>query len=262
MVLKLLLLVCFACSAFGAQILIVTYEASGGYDQMQTHLEDAGHTVTQVSGVTDGSLSTALSGGGFDQVFLFDLTSGAFLDGSDLAALVDFWDAHRGLVVDTRSYGYHFQGDNASEVALLQNVAANFVLTGGGVWVGTDHDPDWTNNGNAFLNAIGVNPVTGLFSDPVNYADPASVLLAGVTPTELWGGGQSVGAAPIGIQPNGIEMFIHFGHTRTDGSVLPYISASFPLQGPPPSDVPEPSTMLLSGAALAALGLRARRQRR
>jgi hypothetical protein len=115
-------------------------------------------------------------------------------------------------------------------------------------------------NGNPFLTAIGVNTVTGLFSDAVNYADPSSVLLAGVTPANLWGGGQSVGQAPIGIQPNGIEMFIHFGHIRADTSILPYISASFPLSGPQPNGViPEPGTAFLAFAGVAGLVIWRRR---
>ena len=79
------------------------------------------------------------------------------------------------------------------------------------------------------------------------------------TPTELWGGGQTVGSAPIGIQPNGTEMFIHFGNQ--DNNILPYISASFDLQGvepPPPTSVPEPSTLALMGLVL--LGMASRRK--
>lgn len=165
-----------------------------------------------------------------------------------------------GLVVDTRSYGYHFQPNDPSEVALLQNIAENLDLSGGGLWIGTDHDPDWTRNGNPVLSALGINPVTGSFSDPVNFADPTSVLLDGVTSTDLWGGGASVGQAPIGVQPNGVEMFIHYGHERDDGSILPYISASFDLEGPDPQPVPEPSVIALLGLGLIAIGFGRRRK--
>lgn len=232
------------------------------YDQMAATLTGAGHTVTIVDARVAGNVAAALGGASYDQVFLWDLTATSYLSAGDVSALSSFWNSNRGLVVDTRSYGYHFQGANASEVALLQNVASQLALSGGGVWVGTDHHPDWTNNGNLFLSAIGVNPVTGVFSDPVNFADPSSVLLAGVTPTDLWAAGQSVGQAPIGVQPNGTEMFIHFGHTRTDGSILPYISASFPLEGVDPNPVPEPSSLALLAIAAAGALMARRRPRR
>lgn len=260
---KLLLSSVLAFASIGAQaaeILITQFDSSPGYNNISNALNSLGHSVDIVDVRTGGTLASTLAGKSYDQVFLFDLTSTQYLNGTDTQALGSFWNAHRGLVVDTRSYGYHFQGTDPSEVALIQNVSDNFLLTGGGVWVGTDHDPSWTRNANPFLAEIGVDLVTGSFSNPVNFADPTSVLLSGVTPTDLWGGGQSVGQAPIGIQPNGIEMFIHFGHTRTDGSILPYISASFPLQGPPPVDpppepIPAPMPLLLIGIGFLAMRL-------
>lgn len=254
--------------ADAANILITQFDfqlsgSTNVYQQMAANLTAAGHTVDVVDTRTGGTLATTLGTKTYDQVFLWDLTGSRYLNASDVSALATFWNK-RGLVVDTRSYGYFFQGSNASEVALLRNVAENLDDAGGGVWVGTDHDPAWTNNGNPFLAAIGINPITGSFGDPVNFADPTSVLLAGVTPTDLWAAGQTVGQAPIGVQPNGVEMFIHFGHTRTDGSILPYISASFPLTGvdpdpdPDPNPAPEPGILALLGIAGIAEALRRR----
>lgn len=251
-----------ALPAFAANILITEFDnGPTGYADVENSLVAGGHTVTRVDATVGGAVAAALSGGTFSQVFLFDLTAALYLNAADLTALSSFWNDHKGLVIDTRSYGNYYQGANTSEVALIQNVATNLTLSGGGVWVGTDHDPAWTNNGNAFLNAIGVNPVTGVYSDPVNYADPSSVLLSGVTPTDLWGGGQSIGRAPLGLQPNGITMYLHFGHVSPNGDILPYISASFPLAGPPPIDqVPEPGSLALMGVAVAAAAIWRKRQ--
>lgn len=246
-------------------LLNLTFSSTGGgtdvYAQMEANLEAAGHTVDIVDAKMAGNVAAALGATTYDQVFLFDLASILYLGAPDVIALSNFWSTDMGLVVDTRSYGYFYQGNDASEVALLQNVAANLELSGGGLWIGSDHNPTWTNNANAVLSAIGVNTITGSFSDPVNFADPTSVLLSGVTPTDLWALGQSVGQAPVGIQPNGIDMFIHFGHTRADGSILPYISASFDLQGPDPQPpVPEPGSLVILGLGLCGLMFTRRRK--
>lgn len=271
-----LVLASFASKASADSILITQFNfgsdpSTAQYNLMRTNLVNAGHTVDLINMSTSGTLASTLSGSTYDQVFLWDVTSTAYLNGDDVAALAGFFTTHNSLVVDTRSYGYYFQGNNASEVALLQNISNEFANRGGGVWVGTDHAPDWTRNGNPFLSAIGVDPITGIYSDPVNNYDPDSVLLAGVTTTDLWAGGASVGRAPLGLMDNGIDMRFHFGHSSPQSGAIAYITASFgdyiaPDEdegdhggGDDPTAVPEPATMMLLGSGLLVGALRKRK---
>ncbi len=262
---KFLVLIALCFGAVGqlmaANILVVgvtrvnTTDMTTGVNHIGDSLTAGGHSVTRLTltGTTTGQIATALAGSSFDQVFFLDVGDYSVLGAADTTAIANFWATHKGLVVDGRSYGTLFQGAEPSEQALIRNVATAFTRTGGGLWIGTDDAPTWAHNGNAILSAIGVNPVTGNYSLPVNSADPSSVLLQGVTPANLWAAAGTVGAAPLGAQPNGIQMFLHFGNDSA-GSLTPYISASFPLAGPPdPVGVPvnQPWALVLLALALA-----------
>jgi len=245
-------------SANAGTILLTKFEYSGGHSEMATNLQSMGHTVDIVDTNGAGLLALALSAKQYDQVYIWDVSTTSFFNQADLNAIGNFWNPSKGIVVDTRSYGYYFQPNNTSEKALLKNVATNLERSGGGLWIGSDHAPEWARNANSVLSHLGFSAIQGSYSNPVNYADPTSVLLNGVDPSQLWGGGNSVGKAPIGVQPNGVEMFIHFGNMN-GGNILPYISASFDLQGPTPS-VNAPGTVALFMLAGAALLMRQRRQ--
>ncbi|GHE78141.1 PEP-CTERM sorting domain-containing protein [Thalassotalea profundi] len=247
----------FAANSYAGKILLTQFNLTTGFQEMKTSLESAGHTVDIVDATISGNISNSLNTNVYDQVFLWDLTNQLYLTTSDISAISNFWSTDMGIAIDTRSYGYHFQGSNSSEVALIQNIAHNLELSGGGLWIGSDHAPGWSYNSNALLSALGFDLITGQYSAPVNYADPTSVLLNGVTPTSLWGGGESLGKAPIGLQSNGVEMFAHFGNTNGQ-STIPYISASFDLTGPEPTQsVTEPSTLAIF--AFGIMGLLSRR---
>jgi hypothetical protein len=254
--------------ASAASVLLTQFDfTEAGYPQIKAALEADGHTVTIVDARSAGAIATALSGGSYSQLYLYDLTSVRYINQDDIDAIDDFFSTRPSIVQDSRSYGYYFQGTNPSEVALIQNIAEEFEARGGGLWVGTDHDPDWTKNANPVLEALGFNTITGSFSDAVNSFDPASVLLDGVTAGDLWAAGASVGKVSLGIQPNGIDMRFHFGHSSPSQGAIPYISASFgkfvaPDEDRPPvtSPIPVPAAGLLLGTAV--IGLWAARRRR
>ncbi|WP_157973512.1 VPLPA-CTERM sorting domain-containing protein [Tropicimonas sp. IMCC34043] len=230
-----------------------------GYSDIKTALEAKGHTVDIVNGKTGGSIATALTSSSYDLLFFYDLTSTRYVNDADISAIGTFFSSHQNIVQDARSYGYNFQGSNASEVALIQNVAEQLDVHGGGLWVGTDHAPGWTQNANPVLTELGFNPISGMHSQAVNSYDPASVLLDGVVASELWAAGQSVGHVSLGIQPNGLDMRFHFGHSSPTSGAIPYISASFGNFVAPDENVdhtdPDPvSAVPLPAAAWLLLG--------
>ncbi|MES2627089.1 MAG: PEP-CTERM sorting domain-containing protein [Pseudomonadota bacterium] len=223
---------------------------------MKTNLENDGNTVTIVDARFGGALATALATGNYTSLFIWDLTSSSYLNQADRNAVQTFYGVHNSIVLDSRSYGYHYQPNNASEVALLRNVANAFDARNGGIWMGTDHDSEWTRNVNPILSQLGFDTITGNHSEAVNAFDPASILLTGVTVTDLWAQGQSVGNVSLGIQPNGVDMRFHFGHSSSGSGAIPYISANFgdyvaPDEDPDdhlppdPTGVPEPSSLAL-----------------
>ncbi|MPV85480.1 hypothetical protein [Ostreibacterium oceani] len=256
-----------------ADNILVVGNSTGQATTATTGIEAAlladGHTVTRINypAPSAGAVATALGANNYDQIYVFEYCSNCtHLDATDIAAIATFWQTKQALVVDTRAYTFYSLGPaatdplmNASETALVQNIASAMSTAGGGVYLGTDHATQWTGMTNAVLGAMGVDPVTGATSNPVNFADPSSVLLQNVTPDDLSLG--SIGEAPLGPQPNGIEMFIHFGHDDGAGNITPYISASFPLSGPVAaiSHVPvsSPWTLALALALLGWLGLSA-----
>ncbi len=268
---KRMIFVALICALGGtaqADNILLTQFHYSGYAKIKANLESNGHTVDIVDSTTGGSLATALGAETYDQVFLWDLTNASYLNGTDYAAMTSFYNAHQSIVVDSRSYVYNWTPDNVDEQRILTNVASEFASHGGGVWVGTDHHPDWTNNGNPFLTSNGFDPVTGSHDVSMNDYDPASVLLDGVNVASLTPSFISVGHVSQGIQPNTVDMRFHLGHSSAQYGAIPFISASFGTYIAPDEDpddhnpiVPVPGAFLLGSMGLGFSAYRLKRRK-
>ena len=207
--------VCTTDGALGS-ILVITY--NWGFPGI-THVEDAlveagDYTVIALYNPSAGVISSTLAADGYDQVWLWDATTTLGLtDAGDKAALVNWYDAHRGnIIIDARSYGAYYDYDD--DKLFIENEAYAFSLRGGGLWIGCDHDPapGWTKNANALLTAMGYATVTGIYDTGVAGGDTACELLTTPNsipdPTILYAL-STVGRAPSGCTPVGARPTVY-----------------------------------------------------
>lgn len=239
-ILSTLLAMLMLMSVSAERILVTKFNNGASYwaQAIPDHLQSLGYTVDVVNITAGGQLATALGTQNYSQVYLYDHLSTLYLNSTDTSALANFFNNHRSLVIDTRSYGFNVYPSDTNQKRFLQNIAAEFSTYGGGVWVGVDHATSWTNNGNAFLSAINVNPVTGSYSGAITQYNASSPLFTGVTPTSLWTG--SISNAPTGLQPNGLTL-----QSLAGSSTVVYVSGVF-------NPVPEVSTFV---SLFIALGM-------
>ncbi len=216
------------------------------YSNIESALENAGHSVDIVNLQTNDSVHNALNATQYDQFFLFDVTEYNLLSNNDLSSLTNLHNQHKSIVMDTQSYNYNAwnAANDASGKQMLVNIADQFSLFGGGVYLGTDHD-SWALNANAMLSSFGMGNITGNISGEITWFDAASPIFNGVDPIS-WQG-SSYGKALTGV---------HGGQSFTavaGSSSTAFISASFVDS----TSVPEPSTLAIF--ALGMIGLASRR---
>lgn len=194
-------------------VMVITYnygyETWPGTHNVEEALVEAGYMVNALYNPEDGVIASTLAANDYDQIYLFDFTEILGLtDAGDKASLATWYSNHRGnIVIDGRSYGIYFDYDKDKE--LIENIAHAFSFRGGGLWIGVDHkdDVDWTKNGNALLSEIGYETVTGIYYSVITGGDTACELLSNpnpIIPSTLWV--DSVGGAPTGIQPDGVNL--------------------------------------------------------
>ena len=183
------------------------YESATNTYNLEKVLKDLGYTVTALYRPADGEIASTLASGDYDQVYLWDITDRLGLTSDeDKNALATWYSSHRGnIVIDGRSYGLYYDIDKDKN--LIQNIAEAFVHRGGGLWIGTDHAPIWTYNGNALLTALGYGTISGVHYSQITDGDTGCELLTTpntITPTAMWVG--SVGRAPTGVQSDGVDL--------------------------------------------------------
>ena len=232
------------------ETLVITYDGGfgAGVNNVYNAVLGADPFAEHLYNPAPGAVATYLANEHVESIFIFDITTYSMMDSSDAAAVGAWYqEENRSAVIDGRSYGVFFNGGSGGdEDRYIQNTANWFLNNDGGLWIGTDHDPEWTFNGNQYLVAAGFNPIVGLESGPATGWN-ASPLFDGVNVPGLdWSGGNwSVGHTPVGLQPNGVTL----SNILYSGPGDPMISTYL---------VPAPG----AAGALALVGIAALRRRR
>ena len=197
-------------------VLVITYGVST-YSTM-TNLADTlinlGYNVTHLTDPANGSITSTMNSGTFEQVWFYDGEPQLSLNDTDAQTIADWYNntARGNIIVDARSYGAYY--NIAADAPLIENIAKAFGLRcENGLWIGTDHDNitstwGWTHNGNKLLSTIGYATVTGIQNSPVVAGNTSAELLS--TPNVVVPSTLHAHASP-GIAPNG---------TQYDGIVL------------------------------------------
>ncbi len=193
-----------------------------GFNFYQT-LVAAGARATYVNLDVNGKTLPYFQTNQFDQVWVFDLSSGTDSYPADWQAIADWYQSrpNAAIVCDGRTISSYWSGRWQGEgMRLTKNYYENMKLNGGGLLLGTDHN-DFHAGINSINAAIGLNPFVGNFSLSFIPIDVASPLMT--FPNNL--GAQlfddsSPGQTPFGLQPNGRILYSvawHSGNTNTPG---------------------------------------------
>jgi|GEM_PF-2267910 len=245
----------FGETAEASDVLMVNI--SGGYNGDASHIHDtlisAGATTTYVNLNTDGLAAAALAAGTFDQIWVFDLSTGADNYPTDYAAISDWYNSRPSseLICDSRMLSSYWSGRWATEgTDLTENYHYNMDIRGGGLLLGTDHDP-YQGGINEINIQIGINEFYGTFSlntIPVDIANPLMNTPSDMGPTLY--DDSSPGQTPYGLQPNGQILYTVAWHSNNpdtpgisstiEGAVGMHVSITSPADG----SVFEPSDMI------------------
>ena len=242
-------LLAVAGSALAGNTVVITYDGGFGasVNNVYNAVAVADPFATHLYNPAPGAVAAYMGSNTVDNLFIFDITASNMMGASDAAAVGAWYNSSKSAVIDGRSYGVYFNGGSGTdEDRYVQNTANWFLNNGGGLWVGTDHNPDWTYNGNQYLAAAGFQQIIDLETGPATGFN-ASPLFDGVNVAGLdWSGsGWSVGHTPVGLQPNGVSLSNILYSGPSDPMISTYL-------------VPAPG----AAGALALVGIAALRRRR
>jgi hypothetical protein len=206
---------------------VLFVNVDGGYDgdavNIHTTLINSGAIADYVHLASDGQAASLIESHSYDQIWVFDLSTGSDSYPSDWAAIAEWFntDPTRPIICDGRMISSYWSGRWTDEgQRLTANYYYNMKTRGGGLLLGTDHSPYQTGI-NALNGLLGLNPFVGDFYLNFIPVDTANPLMT--NPNDM--GSQlfddsSPGQTPYGLQPNGRILYTvawHSGNPDTPG---------------------------------------------
>ncbi len=236
-----------------------TYNADAS--NMYNTLLDAGADADWVNLISEGPAAALIAANDYDQIWIFDLATGANAYTSDWQAVIDWFNADNGrpIICDGRIISSYWSGRWTTEGRnLTENYYHNLKIRGGGIFLGTDHSA--YNDGINTVNAgIGINPFFGNFTltyIPVDVTNPLMIAPNDMG-TQLFDD-STPGQTPYGLQPNGHILYTvawHSGNPDTPGiSSTIEGSIGFHVEITTPSDGSSFSDEMITFTALGSGG--------
>ncbi|HNU51307.1 MAG TPA: CARDB domain-containing protein [Verrucomicrobiota bacterium] len=186
-------------------------------------LNAVGARATHVDLDVNGEVAALLGSAAYDQVWVFDLSSGPDAYPADWQAIADWFAARPAgaLICDARSLSSYWKGRAPDEgLRLTENYYENLKEASGGLVLCTDDD-QFAGGINEVSRLLGLEPFAGQFNRDRIPVDTRHLLMT--HPNDLGpdlSGDSSPGQAPFGLQPNGLILYTvawHSGDTNAPG---------------------------------------------